>query len=449
MNSVAASTACVEQARNFSRDQLTFDGVQNANGLHPPAVTTNSPGAPQAHDLARYVCVTAGALVTAYAAKISMSAAIPTGSTLTPMQVAELAGAPLIATLGVVFCHPLARMLGRGAGVAAVIAALCGAMSLWNAVEGLSSHRLTVTANAGVSAERRAQAARDVSKGELELASIGSVRPATVIEAEIKATYSRTPGLADCTPRPNWFPTDRQRKACEAIGKLGIEQANAKRRAVLDGEIRQARAVTRERRTVSAAASTIAAARLLGFTLNPEAVDLVKSLLSALLVEGVAAMLLAAGLGNGANALRSNTKTTSQVQHSAAQADVQSRGSNHRSPNEETAPTPNANPDHIREHSATPIATQAGAPETQAFGSIRRHSASPQKLDVPDAPAERLLNVLAERGGTVFGSQVMIARTMGVSASTANAVLHRLSELGRVTVEATRKGTLVTMVTAH
>ena len=96
-----------------------------------------------------------------------------------------------------------------------------------------------------------------------------------------------------------------------------------------------------------------------------------------------------------------------------------------------------------------PIATQAGAPETLAFGSIRQHSACMQKLEVPDAPAERLLHVLAERGGSAFGSQAMFARAMGVSASTANATLHRLSELRRVTVKTSRKGTLVTLATAH
>ena len=147
------------------------------------------------------------------------------------------------------------------------------------------------------------------------------------------------------------------------------------------------------------------------------------------------------------------TKTTSPVQHSPAQADVQSRGHERSSLNAETRPTLNASPATFNQRSAAPGAAKAEPQETLAiqprsvaFSGVQSEGS---KLMVPAVPAERLLNVLAERGGSAFGSQQMFGRLLGVSTGTANATLHRLSELGRITVEAGRKGTLVTLATAH
>ena len=68
---------------------------------------------------------------------------------------------------------------------------------------------------------------------------------------------------------------------------------------------------------------------------------------------------------------------------------------------------------------------------------------------VPAGPAERLLNVLSERGGSVYGSQQMLGRLLGVSAGTVSTTLKGLSAAGRVKVEAGRKGTRVELVWLH
>ena len=125
----------------------------------------------------------------------------------------------------------------------------------------------------------------------------------------------------------------------------------------------------------------------------------------------------------------------------------------HRSLNEETGSTLNATADHVQARSAVPSATKAepqGTSDVQGVQSAFNHVQSvPTTLVVAAGASERLLNMLAERGGSAFGSQATFARALGVSTGTVHATLHSLRDLGRVTVEASRRGTKVALVTAH
>ena len=65
------------------------------------------------------------------------------------------------------------------------------------------------------------------------------------------------------------------------------------------------------------------------------------------------------------------------------------------------------------------------------------------RLKIADSPEERLLQMLRERGGRVFGGQRMFAKALGVSASHINRIMHALAETGQVVLETGKSGTIV------
>ena len=66
-----------------------------------------------------------------------------------------------------------------------------------------------------------------------------------------------------------------------------------------------------------------------------------------------------------------------------------------------------------------------------------------QKLDVPDAYSGRLISLLKDRGGEVYSGHRALGRALGCSPAHVGNVLRDLSEAGRVTVKATKTGTVV------
>lgn len=76
------------------------------------------------------------------------------------------------------------------------------------------------------------------------------------------------------------------------------------------------------------------------------------------------------------------------------------------------------------------------------------HGATPGQhvLSIPDDPAERIVQLVRDRGGRLFGSQREIAKALGVSVGSVNAALEKLSTGGRVARTSTAKGTHLELV---
>ena len=115
----------------------------------------------------------------------------------------------------------------------------------------------------------------------------------------------------------------------------------------------------------------------------------------------------------------------------------------------------NAAPDVPTERPTALVGNTAGNAETPENRGAERASTpaheTPEqgvpehggKLAVADDPAERLLAMLHERGGEIFGAQRTIGKALGISAAQTNRVLHDLAASGRIAVITARNGTRV------
>ena len=145
-------------------------------------------------------------------------------------------------------------------------------------------------------ASRRKDALALMVKADGELASIGPVRAAGMIEAEVSATYTRTPGLTECREHdPNWRPSKAHREACKSIASLGIEKASADRKAELESTAAKARDVLANLRAGKTVANSDALA-LQGFAAAAGIYVSVDSLNRLLVVLAVLVIELGGGL---------------------------------------------------------------------------------------------------------------------------------------------------------
>ena len=95
----------------------------------------------------------------------------------------------------------------------------------------------------------------------------------------------------------------------------------------------------------------------------------------------------------------------------------------------------------------------AKSPETQAFqgvpSSVPTVAAKPVKRDDDDSPGgrlgTRLLGHLEQQGGKVKTGQRGLAKLLGTSTTELNRTLHRLSSAGAVTMDTSRRGTVVAL----
>lgn len=125
-----------------------------------------------------------------------------------------------------------------GAILSLVALMVFGAYSVTAALGSATGGRLVASVEADDVTAKRKAAARDIEVYTREIATIGEVRSVPEVEAAIRSVFAATPGLDDCTPRPNRYPTDRQRKACQTIATLHVEKAGAGRKAALTDDIR-------------------------------------------------------------------------------------------------------------------------------------------------------------------------------------------------------------------
>jgi len=250
---------------------------------------------------------------------------------------------------------------------------------------------------------QNAQAQRN--RIEVELATIGTGRPSGAISAELNAILTDR-RLANCE---TWLESTRLRTICiEKVAPLKSELASAERRETLQGELAgHAQRVGMPNAEVkpdpaASALSTYLAA--LGVKIDSATLSewIVLVPVIALEVGSAFAAVLARGLG-----VYTSTNTRSKP----------------------TMPSPNQN---------------ANARPSESVSLCVSNDTV--RLVHLDDHAERLVSLLHDRGGEVFGGQRAFASALNISAASVNRLLGELSEAGRVHVETGKHGTRVKLV---
>lgn len=266
----------------------------------------------------------------------------------------------------------------------------------------------------------KASAARDMRDGlRAELARVPAARSQAELEPLIAAKVAATKG-ADCTL---WVESTKQRATCVEVAQLRAEAARGERRDELAGRLAAAeRALADAGPQRVADPSAVALATYLGafgLQIEPRRLGDWLVLVAVLALEVgsmFAAVLVAATRPNAAR------DAAARVSEPLAPAPLRDTGRNAETP---ALPAP----EHLAERSgetlALPVPPGAG------------------RLEVAEHPAERVLALLRDKGGEVFGSQRMLALAVGVSPARLNRVLHELAGSGRLSLAAGKSGTRI------
>lgn len=260
-----------------------------------------------------------------------------------------------------------------------------------------------------------ARARRDALHRYLD--SIVPSRSVAELEPLIAAKVAATKG-ADCN---QWLPDSGLRGACLAVAQLRAEAARAAMRADIEDKIDDATRIIakagpeRVADPSAVALSTYLAA--IGAPVDPKRVADWLALVFVLALEtgsAFAAVLVAATKPPA----RSVPTTGVREQQSAA-------------PPPNTSATARA--PALPLLAVEPLSADATLPNVSRFS-------------FADEPGTRLLELVAQRGGEVFGSQRAIAKAVGLSAGHFNRVLHELAAAKRVTVSPTATGTRIQLL---
>lgn len=342
----------------------------------------------------------AGTVFTLASAATNLNHAVSKALTL---QEAAIWGAVAVAASVAMAVMPTAFFRAAGArqwGAAlACLAALMmfGTFSVLAALASASGGRTVAGLAAADAGAARKSAAATIEERSRELAAIGATRLAGELRAEIETLSSSRRDLNNCE---GWLPSANARQACAAIQVLRGELARAERKVKIEAEITEARrtlAVQSSKLTVANAdaEAVVGYAAALGVNATVDTVNKIATLVTVFVVE----------FGGGL---------------SFAAASVLGRS---------------APPALPRGNTGVQAPVQGVQPE-------------PERLVVPEAPAERFLQLLAERGGELFGGQRTMAQAVGVSVGTMSAVLKELSDAGRIHVAASSAGTVVRLAVA-
>lgn len=266
----------------------------------------------------------------------------------------------------------------------------------------------------------KASAARETRDAlRAELARTPAARSPAELEPLIAAKVAATKG-ADCTL---WVESTRQRAVCVDVAQLRAEAARGERRDELAGRLAAAeRALADAGPQRVADPSAVALATYLGaFGLQIEPRRLGDWLvLVAVFALEIGSMFAAALV----TATRPNTTrdTATRVSEPLTPAPLRDTGRNAETP---ALPAPERPAEHAGEMLALSVPPAA------------------DRLEVAEHPAERVLALLRDKGGEVFGSQRTLALAVGVSPARLNRVLHELAGSGRVNLCAGKAGTRV------
>jgi hypothetical protein len=311
------------------------------------------------------------------------------------------------------------RTAGRGLAltVLALVAVSYSLTAELSLLAGLRSDKVAArkagSDAAGKQEAREGRTQERYDRAKADLATIAPARPAGELQATI-AQRNAVIGTEDCA---RWVPT-KVRIACDARALEQAELARAGRRAELEAAMGQAErdlaaptgADTPVKKEADPAAHAIVALlAALGITLSEGLVTTWLSIVPVIACE-IGSMLAVVLFSSG---------------HVPARRDS--------GPKCNMAPTANT---------PEPQQIQASAPVTPSGTS------DGATLAIEDDPRNRLLTLLQERGGEVFGSQRTFAKALGVSHTQVNRMLHELSSERRIEVATSGKGTRVRLAKA-
>ena len=302
-----------------------------------------------------------------------------------------------------------------------------GAYSIASALGAATGGRLVSELEAGDIASRRKDALALIAKADGELATIGAVQAAGMIEADVNSIFARTPGLDDCSPRPNWTPSKAIREACKQVAALGIEKASADRKAELELTASKARDVLANLRAGKTVANSDALA-LQGFAAAAGISVSVDSLNRLLVVLAVLVIELGGGLAIAiAQSFTSNTDEPRKIETAGR-----------------TQRTQVFEPISDDCTSRTPANSSIHGPETPANTFPKQPVPVNTRRDV----SERLLALLREQGGELETSIRSAAVRIGAKPPTVHAAINALLDAGTISVEHTSKGTRLRLLEA-
>lgn len=290
-----------------------------------------------------------------------------------------------------------------------------------------------------------AKTARD--RAQTELAALAPARDG--LEAQIR-TLKATPGANGCAKIDGPISRD----ACKTAAELEIEAARAKRRAELEAAIRSAPVATEGQLAVAEAdplASALAAyLGALGFSFEPDWLSPWLLLVPVLFLElgsalGVVVVRsMDAGVSGNDPPKVSGPSTIDPVGPSVR---------------------PDQAPDDRNPLKPVIFDTQqspkadTNSPPTDAVKRTRKRTAAKRKPRTPPKgptgpkggqrrPHSNVVRLLQRNGGRLAGGQRGIAKSLGMSRTRTNEVLHELRDSGVVRLSTGRSGTVVSLSAA-
>lgn len=314
----------------------------------------------------------------------------------------------------------LNRRAYGSASLATIAALIFGTFSVLAALGSATGGRLVASSEASDATDTRSRATAAYVTSKAELDTLQPSRPMGEIEAAITtilASDGRLSAVGDCSA--TWLANVQLRSKCIDVNKLRAELARAEQRSELVAKLDRASAtlssqVASSRKTVANtdAIAIQGFAQAFGWTVSIETLNRLLVVLSVLVIElgGGLAFALAGSLTAFVAPIRNaETECTKPTTANQPQMPIQ------------------------------PIVSP----------SVPSVSREPERFMLADGTSERLVELLQERGGQVFGGQRVLAKALNTSPASLNRVLHELSVAGRVVVEAGSRGTVVRLATAH
>lgn len=372
--------------------------------------------------------IAAGALVIASA---GFGATFAYG--LNEHQTKALAGFAVLMALGLEIAKPLAvhgifdaGRAGRGGEAAAmfVLAMVATSYSLMAELQLMARSRADAIAErqhvAGTATDTRAK----LDRLRVELDKISPARAVAELTPLMAAKIAATKG-ADCD---TWVSDTRTRGACLDLAQLRAEAGRAAQRVEVATKIEVAETALSRAGTAKVADPSAAALATyltaLGLHVEQSSIGDWLTLVGvfALEVGSMFAVVLV-------RACRPNTAPNDAAGVSSA--------------------VPKEPVRNTAGNAETPAAIGVAPPETPADAThVSSVPPDPARITIAVHPAERLVSLLRERGGEVFGSQRTIGLAIGISGAQLNRVLHDLAEAGRVIVSPGKSGTRVRLAEA-
>jgi biotin operon repressor len=299
-----------------------------------------------------------------------------------------------------------------GSLVAVLAIGLCGAYSFSAAIGASAGQRITaqVTQTDTDGTKARLQKAYETASSELQ-----GLPPSSGTTGELDAKIAvlkQTPGANDCAK----IDGPVSKKVCPEAAALEVEGARSARREELQTTMANATrdlAQLGSPKVANTDASAISAyLALAGIDVSTDALNRCLALLAVALVE------FGGGLSFAVSTVLKYQAADARIEH--LEANVPNRPQIHVA-------------DTVEE--ADEISVRLGVHPVS--------TSTPLKLVVPENYSGRLLMMLKERGGEVYSGHRALGRALGCSSAHVGNVLKELASSGRVTVNATKNGTVV------